>query len=233
MLVSKRIKEICKFIDCCDILGDVGCDHGYIGLYSLENKLCNGVIATDISKDSLKKAMFNVKGSKFTNCISFRVGPGLKVFKKDEINVAVIAGMGGNLIRDIIEDSLDIFKDMDYLVLQPVQNVEVVRKYIYEKGYNLIEEKVIYDEEKYYPIIKVSYGENEKKSFSDIVYELGEKVICNPSEEEIMYINHKINHFKEIISYITKETEASLIRKKEIQDKIDFMESILNEDKRF
>ncbi|MBU5314701.1 class I SAM-dependent methyltransferase [Clostridium bornimense] len=231
MLVSKRIEEICKFIGPCNRLGDVGCDHGYIGLFSIENKLCNSVIATDISKDSLRKAIFNVKGSKFSEDISFRVGPGLEVFKKDEIDVAVIAGMGGNLIRDIIEESLDIFKSMDYLVLQPVQNVEVVRKYIYEKGYNLIEEKVVYDEEKYYPIIKVSYGENEKKSFSDIVYELGEKVICSPSEEELMYIKHKINHFKEIISYITKETEAALIRKKEIQDKINFMESILNENK--
>lgn len=232
MLVSKRIKEICEFIDCCNTLGDVGCDHGYIGLYSLENKKCNNVIATDISKDSLKKAMFNVRGSKFTSEISFRVGCGLKVFKKGEIDVAVIAGMGGNLIRDIIEDSLDIFKSMDYLVLQPVQNVEVIRKYIYEKGYNLIEEKVIYDEEKYYHIIKVSYGENKRRSFSDIVYELGEKVICNPSEEEKMYICHKRDHFKEIISYIKKDTEASLIRKKEIQDKINFLESILNEDKR-
>ena len=75
------------------------------------------------------------------------------ILKPKEVNSLIIAGMGGNLIRDIIEDDLGVFKSMDYAVLQPVQNPEILRKYLLEKGFIIIDEDLCKDENKYYEII--------------------------------------------------------------------------------
>lgn len=65
--------------------------------------------------------------------------------------------MGGNLIRDILENDLDKVKKLEYLLLQPAQNPEVLREYLYTNDYEILEEDICLDEDKYYEIFKVKY----------------------------------------------------------------------------
>lgn len=85
------------------------------------------------------------------------------MLKPNEVDSVVIAGMGGNLIRDIIEERLDVFKSLKYAVLQPVQNPEVLREYLYKRGFNILGEQLCIDESKYYEIIKVCYASKIEK----------------------------------------------------------------------
>ena len=126
MELSKRLNFIINNIDKVSVLADVGTDHGYIPLYATQNGLCHKAIAIDINKDPLDKARLNAILEGAGDELEFRLGDGLNPLKKDEVEAVVIAGMGGNLIRDILEENIEKVASFNYLILVPAQNPEVL-----------------------------------------------------------------------------------------------------------
>ena len=104
MELSKRLKFIAKHIDKCKSIADIGTDHGYIPIYAVKNNLCERSIASDINKDPVKKSKLNISLEGLSEKIETRLGGGLEPIKAKEVEGIVIAGMGGNLIRDILEE---------------------------------------------------------------------------------------------------------------------------------
>lgn len=88
---------------------------------------------------------------------------GLKPLKVGEVNGVIIAGMGGNLIRDIILEDIEKVKLYDFLILQPAQNPEVLREFLYNNNFEILNEDLILDDGKFYELFKVKYNENAKK----------------------------------------------------------------------
>ena len=131
MELSKRLNWIINEMDKADVIMDVGTDHGYIAIELIKRNITNKVIASDINKDPLNKAKLNVSLEGLSSKIDLRLGGGLAPVKNNEVQGVLIAGMGGNLIRDILEKDIDKVKNMEYLVLQPAQNPEVLREYLY------------------------------------------------------------------------------------------------------
>ncbi|MDV3429601.1 MAG: class I SAM-dependent methyltransferase, partial [Bacillota bacterium] len=175
MDISKRLIAIADKVDKCETVLDIGTDHGYIPIYLIKNKICNKVIASDINKGPLKKAAENIK-SNHMDGIELRLGSGFNVVKQGEADAAVLAGMGGHLIKDLILEREDIFKKLEYAVFQPVQNPDVLRKFIINKGYTILDEDLVFDESIFYEIIKVRYNE-KKREEAKIYYEIGRKLI--------------------------------------------------------
>ncbi|QGU95489.1 SAM-dependent methyltransferase [Clostridium bovifaecis] len=225
MNVSIRLKTIASLIDECNRICDIGTDHGYLPIYLIKKGICKEAIASDINKGPVEKAENNVKREGLESKITCRLGGGLTTISPHEADCAIIAGMGGNLIRDIIEESKEVFKGLKYAVLQPVQNPDVLRKYLYESGYDILDEELCIDEGKYYEIIKVKY-DNKPKVLEDIYYEIGEKLIHKRHPLLKEYINHKVNKYKSILSYIDNETDSAKLRRAELENSIEKLEEI-------
>ena len=121
MELSKRLNFIIENINDAAVLADIGTDHGYIPLYAIKNNLCSKAIAVDINKDPLDKARLNAILEGVGDELDFRLGNGLAPINVGEIDVAVIAGMGGNLIRDILEADIEKVKSINNLILVPAQ----------------------------------------------------------------------------------------------------------------
>ena len=155
MELSKRLNFIIDNIDNTSVLADIGTDHGYIPLYAVQNGLCSKAIAIDINKDPLDKAKLNAILEGAGEELEFRLGSGFKPLEKDEVEVAFIAGMGGILIRDILEEDLEKISSIGYLVLVPAQNPEVLREYLYKNDYEIICEDLCEDEGIYYELFMV------------------------------------------------------------------------------
>ena len=62
--LSNRLKAIVKFVDKKDSVVDVGCDHGLLSIYLVENKLCKKVIASDVNQNALNSAIKNINNRK-------------------------------------------------------------------------------------------------------------------------------------------------------------------------
>ena len=214
-------------MDKCDVIMDVGTDHGYIAIELIKRNLADKVIASDINKDPLNKAKLNVSLEGLSNKIELRLGGGLTPVKDKEVNGVLIAGMGGNLIRDILENDIKKVKNMDYLVLQPAQNPEVLREYLYISVYEIIDEDVCFDEGKYYEVFKVKYKENNSTKLENIFYEVSPILLNKKSDVFKDYLYEKIDKYKKVKSFIKDNTEHALSRKKELDSKIEIMENLL------
>ncbi|MEW9097243.1 MAG: class I SAM-dependent methyltransferase [Clostridiaceae bacterium] len=219
MDISMRLKTMANMVDKCCCCADIGTDHGYIPIYLIKKGLCDKAIASDINKGPCDKAKRNIKREELEDKIECRIGGGFTTIEVGEANVAIIAGMGGNLIRDIIEEKIEVFKNLDYAIVQPVQNPEVLREYIYSKGYTIIEEELCFEEGIYYEIIKIQY-DNKIKKVDSIFYEVSQYLIENNHPLIKDFILYKINKYNKVLSYIKEDTEGAKIKKDEISNKI-------------
>ncbi|MCH3964670.1 MAG: class I SAM-dependent methyltransferase [Clostridium sp.] len=219
MNLSLRLKSICDMVDRCDCMADIGTDHAYIPVYLVKNNICSRAIASDINKGPINKANINIRVEGLQDKIECRLGSGLNTITSGEAQVIVIAGMGGNLIRDIINENISVFKSAKNFILQPVQNPEVLRKYIYNAGFKIIDEDLCIDENIFYEIIKIEYGNNIRKS-DCIFYEVGEKLLEKKHPLLAKFINRKIQKYENILGYIGEESKSAKKKKSDLERKI-------------
>ena len=218
MEISDRLKCIAKMVEKCDSIADIGTDHAYLPIYLIKNEVCRSAIASDINKGPVEKAESNIRFENVENSIECRLGPGFTTIKPKEVNVAIIAGMGGNLIRDIIEEDLQVFKNLDYLVLQPMQNPDVLRKYIYESGYTVLDEDLCKEENKYYEVLKIRYN-NMPRVLSEIYYEVSKNLLEKKHPLIREYICIKIQKYDKIFNNINDHGEGAQKRKNNLKMK--------------
>ncbi len=229
MELSKRLKRIAEHVDKCESVADIGTDHGYIPIYLVKEGICEKAIASDINKGPIEKAKVNVAFEGVSNKIKCLLGPGLNPLKVGEVNGVILAGMGGNLTRDILLADMEKVKRYDFIILQPAQNPEVLREFLYKNNYEIIDEDLIKDEGRFYELFKVKYNENsEKLVFHDeLEYEvsplLREK--NHPLFKE--FIEEKINRCETILSFIKEDTEAAKKRKSDLEEKINKLRGML------
>lgn len=199
MKLSKRLIAIANLVPKNSIVADIGTDHGYVPGYLIEKNISQNVIGTDISAGSLEKIKTYVKELGFNDKIDIRLGNGLEVIKPNEIDTVIIAGMGGLLIKDILDKGKLVGDTISNFILQPMVAAKELRIYLINNGFEIIEEELIKEDNKYYEIIYT------KKGKSDV-------------EKEIYY---------EISPYLIKT--CHLLLNEFIQNKIDICESIRNE----
>ncbi|OOM75108.1 tRNA (adenine(22)-N(1))-methyltransferase [Clostridium puniceum] len=219
MELSKRLNWIIEKLDKAEVIMDVGTDHGYIPIYLVKNNIAEKVIASDINKEPLKKAKINASLDGFLDKIDLRLGGGLAPLKNKEANAVIIAGMGGNLIRDILENDLYKVKNLNYLILQPAQNPEVLRKYLYTNDYEILDEDICLDEGKYYEIFKVKYKAGDYIALEDIFYEISPTILNKKSLLFKAYIENKIEKNEKVMEFIIDNTKHAIERKNELKEK--------------
>lgn len=229
MELSKRLKRIAEHVDKCESVADIGTDHGYIPIYLVKEGICKKAIASDINKGPIEKAKVNVAFEGVSDKVKCLLGPGLNPLKVGEVNGVILAGMGGNLTRDILLADMDKVKKYDFIILQPAQNPEVLREFLYKNDYEIIDEDLIKDEGRFYELFKVKYNENsEKLVFEDeLEYEVSPllKEKGHPLFKE--FIEEKISRCETILSFIKEDTEAAKKRKSDLEEKINKLKGML------
>lgn len=229
MELSKRLNWILEKVDKCETIIDVGTDHGYIPIKLIKDNIASRVIASDINKEPLEKARINASLDGVIEKVDLRLGGGLKTLKSKEVQGIIIAGMGGKLIRDILEADLDKVKDVDYLVLQPAQNPEVLREYLYTHEYEIIDEDICLDEGKYYELFKVKYKKNNITKLEDVFYEISPVMLKKRTETLKSYIEDKVEKNNKILNFINDDTEHAKERKKQLIRKNEILEKFLED----
>jgi len=166
--LSNRLKAIVKFVDKKDSIVDVGCDHGYLSIYLIENKLVKKVIASDINQNALNSAINNIKKSNLD--IETVLSDGICDVNLKGINTLVISGMGTSTILHILSDSSKL-KSINKLLLQSNNDHEILRRNLNSIGYYLEDESYTYDKGKWYVTCKLIKS-NEKNTEDVIKYGL-------------------------------------------------------------
>lgn len=160
--LDKRLNTIISLISKGERIADIGSDHGKIAVLAVK-KTDMTVIATDISEKSLEKAQILADENQVFENISFRVGDGLNIIEKNEVDTVIIAGMGGNEIINILTKSK--FEYSKY-ILVPHQHSVKLRAYLIENGYNFMRDFIIKSDDKFYQFIVVDKKLQNPKQFN-------------------------------------------------------------------
>ena len=134
---------------------DVGCDHGFISIYLIQQAISPYVIAMDVNRGPLQTAKTHVAGYGLEHQIELRLSDGVHQLTAGEAEALICAGMGGRLIRRILEEGWEKLSHMQEWILQPQSEIGELREYLYQKGCLIAEEEMVKEDGKYYVILKV------------------------------------------------------------------------------
>ena len=186
--LGKRLLKIAEFIPAGSRVADIGTDHGVLPIHLVRCGLACSVIATDINKKPLGKAAENIDTAALSDYITLRLGDGLGCIAADEVDTIVIAGMGGELIADIL-DAAPWLRNGNYrLVLQPMSRSERLREYLRINRFTPVCEAAVNDAGRHFSVIAA-----ESKEFSGEYppcFDYAGLLLESPSQEDKDYLTY-------------------------------------------
>ena len=198
-----RLEEIINLVEDNSIVADIGTDHGIVPYELIKSNKAKKVIASDISEKSLDKLREKLDYLDEPEKIILDVSDGLDNLNEYQVDTIIISGMGVNLIVDILNKNIDVAKSANCLILGANNSLSVLRKFLHDNSFEIIEEVDLFENDKYYQIIKIKVG---KQLFSnDYEYEFGKFLIDNKSENLKQYIKQQIENKKTILSNISEK----------------------------
>ena len=155
--LSERLQVCADFVEKGDRVADIGCDHGYLGIYLLEKGIASSIIASDINEMPLQSAIRNAQKYGYRDKMSFYLSNGASSIPRD-FDTLVCAGMGADTMISILEGA-PWLKDEKYrLILQCQSRRPELRKYLYENGFSIRRETLAKDGKFIYPVTEVVYS---------------------------------------------------------------------------
>jgi tRNA (adenine22-N1)-methyltransferase len=212
MKLTNRLQVAADLITKGKRIGDVGSDHGYLPIYLVENKIVKKAIASDINVGPVQNAKKAIKGSNLIDDIDIRLGGGLLPYELGEIDIAVIAGMGGLLIRDIMVQSQKLVDSLDYLVVQPMTMQKELREWLIKNDYTIFNEKITREGNKFYEVFCVKKGKMNVSD--DAIIEIGIDAIKADDGYSIEFLDFKIRKYELIIKNIGDNPSGASIEAK-------------------
>jgi len=206
--------EVTKLATEQDVITDVGTDHGYLPVMLGKFYKYKKLVATDISEKSLKKAQDLAQLNNVD--VDCRVCDGLQ--KAKETTLAIMAGIGGNEIIKILQESGYNGK----MILQPVPSAVDLREFLIASNYKIEKDYVICDEKKFYFIFVVNgRGAN---NYTDIEKIVGPVESQKESKDFVAFVKAQINKLKFLENFdINNITELS---QKEIKEKQKYLSQL-------
>ena len=183
--LSSRLLACCSFIAPGDRVADIGCDHGYLGIYLLLGGIASAVIASDINEGPLQSAVRNSEKFGVRDKISFYLSDGVRNIPR-EFDTMVCAGMGGDTIVSILSAAPWLQKAQYRLILQCQSKTPLLRKYLSDNGWRIAKEKVLKDGKFLYTVMEVLWQPDYPKLTPAQCY-IPPALLQNDTEEAVAY----------------------------------------------
>ena len=165
--LGKRLLCVAQSVPKCESVVDCGCDHGHVSIYIAKNAIADKVTASDINRGPLDNAEREIAAARLTGRTTTVLTNGLDGIAPHDC--VVIAGMGGEMITDIIGRAPWTKKNCT-LVLQPMTRAETLREYLYCEGFKITDEKFVSESGHLYCVITAVYcGETEYEPFEKYI----------------------------------------------------------------
>lgn len=138
-------------------VADIGCDHGYLGIYLLQNGCASSIIAADVNEGPLQSAMRNAEKYGVRDKMTFYLSDGARNIPRD-FDALVCAGMGADTIIHILDDAPWLKSEQYNLILQCQSKTPTLRRYLSDNGWHIIEETIVQDGKFLYTVMLVCYA---------------------------------------------------------------------------
>ncbi|HHY36524.1 MAG TPA: SAM-dependent methyltransferase [Firmicutes bacterium] len=176
MKLSPRLKQVAALVPKGSIVADIGSDHAFLPVYLVKQGLCPRVIAGEINEKPYLLALQQVEKSGLATSIQVRRGDGLKILAPGEVDVVVLAGMGGRTIRKIMCDSPEVTESVRRFILQPMTEAEEIRLWLSRHYFRITAEALVKEKGHFYEVIVVEHG--LEPASAEIILTLGPRLVA-------------------------------------------------------
>lgn len=192
--LTPRLRMIADLVPPCDSVCDIGTDHAYVAIYLAKKGIAQKVIAADIKKGPLMQAEKNIALFEVGDKVETRLSNGFEKISKGEAECAIIAGMGGETIAEILENE----KGCTYFVLQMQTGHSFLREYLMKNGYVICDEAICREERKMYTAILAMRGEG--KNLTEAEKEIGPVLITKKPPLLFDYVRYRLYEIDTILN---------------------------------
>lgn len=215
------------------VLADVGTDHGYIPIALMEKHRIMGAVAMDINEGPLARAKEHIAKAGLEEYIQTRLSDGVQELKEQEADSILIAGMGGELVVHILSEGEEVCAAAAELILQPQSEIRKVREFLREHNYKIVDEDMVCEDGKYYPMMRVVHVETDQ-SWSKM--NAASRTACDIYGPLLLRNGHPVlrrflvrqhRQLTELIQKLGRQKQTEAIRKRvsELQEELSYNES--------
>ena len=218
--LSNRLEKVANLVEPAAFLVDIGCDHGFLAIDLIRSGKIKKALCTDINEGPLKRARDHIKEYGLEDVIDTCLSDGLltlgEEYDRYAFDACTICGMGGLMGVKIIFEADGFFRRMKCFYLQLQSDIELVRIYLEAAGYEIEFEDMVFEDGKYYTVIKTHYKSGCEGSsicemdFDNVPQYLKEKYDSLSVEESLKY---KYNHYMGMDEKVYKEFLEFMIDK--------------------
>ncbi len=194
-------------------VADIGTDHAYLPVYLVRQGISRRVVAGDINRGPFDGALITVRASGLENYIDLRMGDGLNILKPGEVNVLVIAGMGGKTVCAVFEQGRAVMRQLQRLVIQPMRDIALVRRWLMDNGWRLADEDMVYEDGHYYVILVAEPG--TEKVMDSFALEVGPCLLEKRNVVLREFLKRRSVEINSILAAITRAQSAGAIERAE------------------
>ena len=155
--MSSRLLACCGFIEKGDRVADIGCDHGYLGIYLLTKGIARSTIEADVAPQPLDSARRNARKFHVDSAMTFCLSDGAQDIPRD-FDTMVCAGMGADTIMSILSAAPWLQSEKYRLILQCQSKRPELRRWLYDRGYRIRRETLAKDGKFVYSVMEVVWG---------------------------------------------------------------------------
>ena len=195
--ITERLKTAAEMIGHATVLCDIGCDHGYLPIYLLAKGQIEYAYACDLRDGPLKTASKNIAVYHLKDKNQTVKSDGLHELGELTFDVSSICGMGGRLIAEILERDIEIAYRAKKLVLQPMSEIPVLRKFLAEHGFLIREERLAVEDRRFYVLMTVEKGEEPFRTEMD--YTLGRQIFTREEPVVSAYLEKELHRYQAVL----------------------------------
>lgn len=164
VVLSDRLQAIASMVTPGNRVCDIGCDHGFVPIYLVQQGISPGALAMDVREGPLSQAGIHIRECGLEALIQIRLSDGLASFRTGEADTLICAGMGGRLMMRILVEEAEKAASFRELILQPQSEIQLFRAFLRGQGYLVTDENMIEEDGKFYPMMKAVYLGNNVQS---------------------------------------------------------------------
>ncbi|MBK5511640.1 tRNA (adenine(22)-N(1))-methyltransferase TrmK [Pseudomonas sp. TH15] len=152
--LSMRLERVAAHVPAGARLADIGSDHGYLPVALMRRGVIAAAVAGEVALTPFRSAERTVRENGLDQQITVRLGNGLAAIEPgDGITAISICGMGGETIRDILDNGKSRLSGQERLILQPNGGEQPLRQWLMENGYRILCEELLRENRFDYEII--------------------------------------------------------------------------------
>lgn len=193
-MLTKRLVACAELVTGRGIACDVGTDHAYLAAELLRSGRCKRVIASDIGEGPLQAARRTLEQMGLLQHAELILSDGLRQIPPEGVTDVIIAGMGGETMIHILSECAWMQADVN-LILQPMTKAPLLRSWLTENGYSLMQEKIVQEGRFFYTVMQVQ-RDGKAHSLDAFERELG---AVDWTEETVRaYGRFRLGHYRRL-----------------------------------